>query len=823
MAPSQLQFSTYLGGQDLDIPLDVAVDAAGDAYVTGVTFSPDFPGHSSLEVRNEPGDAFVSKFDRHGNLIYATLLGGSYLDEGQAIAVDNSGNAVVVGLTESPDFPVTPGVFQDRPRGDREVFISKLDRFGNILASTYLGGSSTEIFTSTAHLAYGQVRPALRASVSIDQLGFVYVAGQTVSTDFPTTANALRRTGSAFAWSSFVTKLDPQLGSLMYSTYIVLERDTVILGIATDVSGDAFLVGFTNNTFRDSAFIAKLDSTGSRLLYFFQPAGNNSSARSIAVNARGETFVVGKLSSAGFPTTVNAMQHTPADNFIAAVNRQGTGLIYSSYFGGAAQDSILAKIVVDASDNIYLTGSTVSRLPVTPDAFQHELGDVAGIFRTTNGGQTWTPVMNGMPAGKFVTFLRVDPFDPLTVYAGTEEGGRYELFKTIDGGNSWYRANLGRTETPGAASGLNDLVIHPSRTSTLFLATNNGLFRSDNAGATWDQVSTQALLLLISNRTDPNMLLGESVIFGGYPQFFITKSVDSGLTWRTVFSPEVLKWFVDLVQDVRSPLRIFAPLNEGTMIASNDLGSTWTQWPHPFPGTSMAFEPGTDTFYAIREHSGPRTVSFRGDVLLVQPSTAQIVKTTDGGQDWRLATSSLPNEYESQSVPATNKGPALSILELDPNNPSTIWAGGRSGLYKSEDRAESWRPVPTIPNQQVRLIRIAPGNSSIMYAVAGQRGAPLWPRFRDGLELIPARGDAFVTKLGSDGALIYSTYLGGAGPDVSQALAVGPEKEIWITGWTRSADFPLERPIQSRISNGVHESFVSKLVLPDHRPDRRRP
>src|SRR5438874_1208469 len=169
---SALLYSTYLGGNSEDDGNGIAVDAAGSAYVAGLTTSTDFPTANPLQSKNAgSSDVFVAKLNASGSaLIYSTYLGGSSSDFAFGIAVDSSGNAYVTGHTASTDFP-TANPLQSKNAGSSDVFVAKLNASGSALIySTYLGGSSSDF-------AFG---------IAVDSSGNAYVTGQTASTDFPT-------------------------------------------------------------------------------------------------------------------------------------------------------------------------------------------------------------------------------------------------------------------------------------------------------------------------------------------------------------------------------------------------------------------------------------------------------------------------------------------------------------------------------------------------------------------------------------------------------------------------------------------------------------
>ncbi|MCW3095847.1 MAG: Cell surface protein, partial [Chthonomonadaceae bacterium] len=219
-----LAYSTYLGGsKGGDTGAGIAVDNNGNAFVTGITFSSDFPTTPTAFQATYPAGiysptSFVTKLNSTGtDLVYSTYLGGSTAagDEAKGIAIDNSGNAYVVGQVYSSDFPTTPGAFQ-RANNSPAGFVTKLNFTGTaLLYSTYLGGSS----------GYGG---DFATAIAVDSSGDAYVVGNAVNPDFPTTPGAFQRVNGSRSPQSagtatsnaFVTKLSPTGGTLLYSTFL---------------------------------------------------------------------------------------------------------------------------------------------------------------------------------------------------------------------------------------------------------------------------------------------------------------------------------------------------------------------------------------------------------------------------------------------------------------------------------------------------------------------------------------------------------------------------------------------------------------------------
>ena len=231
-AGTSLLYSTFLGGSSIEQGRSIAVDGAGQAYVTGHTSSTDFPTVTPVQVSLAGGtDAFVTKFNAAGtSLLYSTFLGGGGNEEGKGIAVDPTGQAYVTGVTTSTNFPTVTPFQATFAGGFDDAFVSKLDVTGaSLLYSTYLGGSNRD----------------LGLGITVDGSGQAYVTGFTDSTDFPT-ATPLQAT-NAGSEDAFVTKLNAAGASLLYSTYLGGSGSDGGSGVAVDGSGQAYVTGSTRS------------------------------------------------------------------------------------------------------------------------------------------------------------------------------------------------------------------------------------------------------------------------------------------------------------------------------------------------------------------------------------------------------------------------------------------------------------------------------------------------------------------------------------------------------------------------------------------------
>lgn len=411
-AGTALVYSTYIGGTYGDHARAIAVDSNNCAYVTGYTFSYDYPATvgafmtSSPSSHNGVESPFVTKLTPAGDgLVYSTFLGGSgamhvFGDEATSIAVDANLNAYVAGEAYSSDFPVTTGAIQTQNNANNSgsnAFLTKLSLDGKgLVYSTYLGGSGVADVGDEA------------AAVAVDGSGNAYIAGYTYSSDFPVTSNAFQKINHGYAkgnYNAFVAKVNGGGTSLVYSTLLggtgIASYGDRAYALAVDRSGDAFVGGeafstdfpivagalqpanLAGNNASTNAFITKLNPSGSGLIYstFLGGSGLNETTgdyvTGIALDGNGNAYLAGTTYSTDFPVTANALQKTnraayynEANAFVALLNAAGNGLPFSTYLGGSGAD-VEKGMAADGAGNVYITGESFSTdFPVTNGAFQ---------------------------------------------------------------------------------------------------------------------------------------------------------------------------------------------------------------------------------------------------------------------------------------------------------------------------------------------------------------------------------------------------------------------------------------------------------------------
>jgi hypothetical protein len=359
-----LVYATTLGGRGGDMVHGMTVDGTGNAYVVGETSLDGFPG-AGKPARSY--DAFVSKLAPDGSLIFTTLFGGSQIDVGLDIALDQAGVLHVVGVTQSPDFPQIqplPAAFQ----GDSAAAILvRLDPSGAILSSTRLGGTGYE--------------EAL--DLELDSTGAIYLAGITNSWNFPT-VGGLQTSFGGGPYDAFVAKIAPGAESLVWATYLGGSGSDGAQALALGPAGSIVVVGATRSPGFPTppggpsvgsqpspedyhAFVTRLAPAGTAIVYTAFLGGKagasgslGTAARDVALDAAGAAYVSGYTYSPEFPVLggLNTTLNGYADAFVTKLSPAGS-LVWSTLLGGSHGEGANA-IALDAAGNINLAGATDS-------------------------------------------------------------------------------------------------------------------------------------------------------------------------------------------------------------------------------------------------------------------------------------------------------------------------------------------------------------------------------------------------------------------------------------------------------------------------------
>lgn len=429
-----VSYSTFLGGAGDDSAASVAVDSPGKVYVSGTTTSAATFSERSTKLGSGAGssDYFIAKIDpaKSGmnSLVYLTFIGGSGDEEGGFLAVDSKGNAAIAGTTTSSDFPVTDG--STRTAGTNDATVTEISPTGaELVFSTLFGGSGAEATQGPGGIA-------------MDSSGNVFVAMDTNSTDLKTTAGAFQTAYGGGTSDGFLALFHPgTTPTLEYCTYLGLDAQASVAGIAVDAAGNAFLAGFTTNPggtmittngFQAAyggdpfdGFVVKIVPAGkgaSDLSYAtFLGGGTSDKALAIAVgtNLPATAYVTGSTQSSNFPTngSIAALQNAlkgATNAFLSVISQNPvtgvTSLDYSSYLGGSEMDAG-HSVWFGAVNQIYVAGTTTSWDFPWQDNFQPFNGDSVAFVTQLD------PTSAG--AGSLVYSTPLGGTAPIGVSAGT--------------------------------------------------------------------------------------------------------------------------------------------------------------------------------------------------------------------------------------------------------------------------------------------------------------------------------------------------------------------------------------------------------------------
>jgi len=535
-----LVYSTYLGGNGFDQGYAIAVDSLGSAYVTGKTAAADFPTTAgAFQTTFGGGDAlFIAKLNPQGTaLVYSTYINGA---SGNGIAVDSAGNAYVTGEASTPNFPTTPGAFQTAPFGF-DTFVTKLNakgsalvysaRFGgnfddfgraialdaagnayitgwtvcraptctfptvNAFQPGYAGGNNDAFVTKinslgsalvySTYLGGGQIINATDdwgEGIAVDSAGSAYVTGYTYSPDFPVTSGAYDTSRAGL--DAFVTKFTPGGASLVYSTFLGGSGQEQGQGIAIDANGNAYVTGLTDGstfpvtpgafqtTGSFDAFVTKFNPQGSALVYSTYLGGNAGVDRgwAIAVDDAGSAYITGDTTSTNFPVASSAQQAYGgglSDAFVTKLNTAGSALVYSTFLGGSLFDEGRG-IDLDGSGNAFAIGDTSSdNFPTAnpmqgsnggglnnhDDAFVVKLG-AAGSTTTTLSSLTLNPtsVTGGVSLQGTVTLSSAAPSGGAVVMLASSNGAVASVPSSVTVAAGATSASFSVTTTPVSVS-----------------------------------------------------------------------------------------------------------------------------------------------------------------------------------------------------------------------------------------------------------------------------------------------------------------------------------------------------------------------------------
>ena len=604
--------------------------------------------------------------------------------------------------------------------------------------------------------------------------------------------------------------IDPVLS---YATYLGGSGFERAGGVALDAAGNVIVAGTTPSADFPvvtpaqapprgaDVFVAKLSPAGDALLYstYFGGFGYDS-ASGVTVDDSGNAYVTGYTESPDFPATAGiGPQYGWSDAFVVKLDPAGS-LVYSTRIGGGDQDSPKA-IAVDGQGRARIVGMTISADFPVVNALQPQLGGSAA-FRSTDGGQTWSPSDSGLKAAGVVAFA-FDPTQPGTLFATTPRDG---VFRTQDAGVTWSKLDL-----PPQPFGT-----MAARGEALFLAGAMGVFRSTDHGDTWLHLgSAVSLVTSVAATSGPSAGIYAAQGWEGG----VFKSTDEGWSWTDA--------------GLRGPVQLLAASGDTVYaaryfdVSRSTAGGSWIHSNLRLHGAITAL--AVDT-------ANPQ-VAYMG-------TDGGLYKTDSGGTDW-FPIAGFDTAY-------------IAAIAVAPSDPSTIFISSSWGTAVSRDAGETWSPTGLLADAWATAMAVDPSDSANVYAgtslawdaflttlsadgsalesstfiggrgsdiaygvavdaggsayVSGETSSTDFPTVNPIQPALADYWDAFVMKLSPQGAPVYSTYVGGSGTEFGGRLAVDADGRAYVTGNTWSADFPLVNPAQaSRGGGGYGDVFVTAL------------
>lgn len=758
----ELIYSTFFGGSSVELGLDIAVDSAGNAYLTGSTTSTDFPVAGAFQsTKGNVDDAFVAKLNAAGTaLVYSTYLGANGSDVGNAIAIDAQGNAYVVGLTGSGSFPTTPGPFQS-PQGSLDAFIVKLNPTGSALVySNILGGDNNDNAFGVAVDLNGRAHVVGRTDSSRFSFGFVQRNGSPAHKSIDTGAQWSPSGAELTASSVSSLAFDPSNSNILYAgtNYGVFKSSTA--GAHWNLTGTvrtSTAPVFTSSVAVDPSNPSIVYATATNGIFKSTDGGALYDIKNTGLNI---SFTNVITIDPNTPTTLYA--GTLLGIFKSTNGGDNWAEIRNGISGSVPR---VNKIVIDPSNSSIVY-----------------MGTTRGMYKTTNGGALWVPLNSGPLSSSFIqiTALAIDPTNPSVLYASGFNGLDI-LFKTIDGGATWTAASSGLTFTT-----INNLAVDPVTPATLYAATAGAsLYKSTNGGTNWS----------LSNTGLPNVIVNAVAIDRNNPAtvYAGTTIGNDAFAMRLDPSGTAAEYFSNFGGSESDEARGVALDTAGNAYIAGFTSST----NFPVVNAMQASSGGlTDGFVAKLNSSGTafgyatylggsgtdqaRGIAVRGDNAYVAGAT-------------NSANFPLVNAFKSTLVDFDTDAFACKVNSTGAGLDFSSFLGGST-------------------SDQGFDIAVDTNGSAYVTGLTSSTDFPALSAPQPGLN---GGNDAFVTKLNPAGSSIaYSSYLGGTLNDQGNGIAVDGAGNVYVIGTTSSTNFPTARPLQPALKGT--DAFITKLgVLAD--------
>jgi photosystem II stability/assembly factor-like uncharacterized protein len=765
-----LLYSTYLGGSYYDEGVSIAVDAAGNAYVAGLTYSSDFPVVNPV---SDTGDVFVSKLNRDGSaLIYSTYIGGASVNS-PSIAVGTDGCAYITGSTYATDFPTVNAV-QATLGGTVDPFAVKLSPDGSALIySTYLGGSDDED----------------GSGIAVDADGDAYVTGYTFSKDFPVTNafqatktgnQAFRSTNSGGSWSAsdsglslvhqlFDIAIDPAHPATLYSAtnqgvFKSTDRGTTWRLAGTDP--DISLASYSNSNLAVDPSDTSIIFVGTDDGLFKSTDGGDTWAETLS--GYNESLAIDPVQ----PSTIYAGAPDPASS--------GYGALFKSTDGGSNWEAMY----IYADFGFQLDVSSVAVNPVN-NSILYAGTFSGGIYRSTDSGASWD-FLDGLTTDVgTVTDLVINPLNPSIIYASASGLGDYSgsgVYKSTDRGNHWQVVNNG---LPSTLTYIHKLAIDPVHPSVLYAASLSGIYKTTDSAAHWSAATTGMTKQLARGIViDPTATSKVYAVTDNLEDAYVTKLSPSGSTrlYSTFLGGD--------------------GTDRGSGIALDSAGAAYL--------TGLTDSPNFPLENPLPTHSGPIFVT-----KLDATGASLAYSTRLGGSDGYDQSSGITvdpsgNAYVTGQAQSSDFPVTPGAFQMTPDGVTDAFvteinAAGSNFVYSTY-----------LGGSGYDVARDIAVNASGQAVVTGQTYSDDFPVAGATQNTFHGDGDAFVTRLNPTGSsLVFSTYLGGSNIEYGNGIAVDSAGNIYVTGYTYSTDLPITgNAFQRELLDLDAAAFITKIGQP---------
>ncbi|MHA2149100.1 MAG: SBBP repeat-containing protein [Candidatus Thorarchaeota archaeon] len=760
--------STFIGGSNDDTGYAIEVDSEGYVYISGHTYSSNFPTQSAYDSTYNGGsyDCFLLKYDPAGAaLVFSTFIGGSDRERGQRMYIEPDGDILISGWTSSSNFPTTGAYDSTHNGGGADVFLVRFNPTGDtLLHSTFIGGNGDD----------------LGGDLNLDDYGNVIVLGSTSSSNFPT-INGYDLTHNG-ARDPFALKISSTFDTLIFSTYLGGSSEEYGYGGAIDSEGNIIIIGRTwssnyptvnaeDDTLNGATdlFVSKLNASGDLLIYstYLGGGGDEYLGRG-GFALDGYLYIGGSTSSSDFPT-LNAYDSTHNggwDAFVTKFNASDGTKMASTYIGGNGDETVYG-VDVDQWGNTYLTGPTTSsNLPVVNAYSNSSSGGEDGFLfkvNSTGNGLKYSSYYGGS-SDDGPRELRLDQMGNVYL-TGWTSSSNFPMFNESDstlGGSMDMYLMIFSTLSDADFDGLDD---------DLEIALGTNPFSNDSDSdlipdgweyfygldPTLNDSSDDLDSDLLSNYLE--YILGTMVDNNDTDSDFLSDGLEYHTYGSNLFNPD---------SDSDNALDGIEALVYGTSPTNNDTDSD-------------LMPDGWEIDFGLNP---------LGDDSMGDNDTDYL----DNIDEYNYGTDPFNPDTDSDSV---LDGIEVHFLGSDPLDPLSsgsqpVFSSGMGGSNTDSG------------------VSIKYGPSNEIY-VSGYTYSSDFPTVNAYDSTYNSFYDCFVLKLSSDGqALLFSTFIGGNDDDDVYDMAIDQNGNVIVTGATQSSDFPTVNALDTSLG-GIEDCFLFKL------------